>query len=288
MDKKQSSNVNAKKTPTKREKVIVQNSPEDDLEESEQPASGSEPDVNRQNDKESLQPSARSEPDVNNQEVEGSEDSQPDEDRNTDTKYSDATYPSLSTRATIPTYTSFKRREKNEISSSGFGYCYIDEPQQPLKAIKDKKSGESEEGRVADFIATFDEIDNAIARGEQYRTKIAEEPSFGLGMTPDENVMNDEFITSTGPSIETTPNLTQQTTTEDQTQHEQHPIEMQTEQTAAKEPQGPEPRVERRQVKATNPLKSPYLTRQIDMKRPWTTTENIIGEWILQNENVDP
>nr|GMD55648.1 uncharacterized protein LOC109154771 [Ipomoea batatas] len=134
------------------------------------------------------------------------------------------------------------QREKNEISSSGFGYCYIDEPQQPLKAIKDKKSGESgEEGRVADFIATFDEIDNAIARGEQYRTKIAEESSFGLGMTPDEvdrvirhvqrtatqpnaqshqeNVMNDEFITSTGPSTKTTPNLTQQTTTKDQTQH---------------------------------------------------------------------
>nr|GMD40669.1 cyprosin-like [Ipomoea batatas] len=53
----------------------IQNSPEDDLEESEQPASGSEPDVNRQDDEENEQPSARSEPDVNTQEVEGSEDS---------------------------------------------------------------------------------------------------------------------------------------------------------------------------------------------------------------------
>nr|GMD43849.1 hypothetical protein Iba_chr10cCG9260 [Ipomoea batatas] len=76
----------AKKSKKQPEKVIVQNSPEDDLEESEQPASGSELDVNRQDDEENEQPSARSEPDVNTQEVEGSEDSQPDEDRNTDTK----------------------------------------------------------------------------------------------------------------------------------------------------------------------------------------------------------
>nr|GMC66491.1 hypothetical protein DM860_015094 [Ipomoea batatas] len=37
-----------------------------------------------------------------------------------------------------------------------------------------------------EFIAAFDEIDNAIARREQYRAKIAERPSFNLGMTPDE------------------------------------------------------------------------------------------------------
>nr|GMD66342.1 uncharacterized protein LOC109154771 [Ipomoea batatas] len=194
-------------------------------------------------------------------------------------------------------------RENNEISSGGFGYGYIDEPQQPLKAIEEKKSSESEEGlqRFAEkikllaatmnevmimaeeapqhtvdnpnfkqmvesaqkllgipnpeieltqeneefwnnpeFIAAFDEIDNAIARREQYRTKIAEGPSFSLGMTPDEvdrvinrvqrtatrstakspqqNVMSDEFNTLTRPSTDTTPNLTQQTTTEDQTQ----------------------------------------------------------------------
>lgn len=145
------------------------------------------------------------------------------------------------------------QREKNEISSGGFGYDYIDEPPQPLKAIEEKKSAESEEGlenymhrfaekikllaatmnevmtmaeqaphRTVDnpnfkqmvesaqkllgipnpdieltqeneefwndpeFIAAFDEIDNAIARREQYRTKIAEGPSFSLGMTPDE------------------------------------------------------------------------------------------------------
>nr|GLL17232.1 hypothetical protein CTI12_AA434990 [Ipomoea trifida] len=69
-------------------------------EESEQPASGSEPDVNRQDDEESEQPFARFEPDVNTQEVEGNEDSESNEDRNTDTEYSNATYPSLSTRAT--------------------------------------------------------------------------------------------------------------------------------------------------------------------------------------------
>nr|GMC86670.1 uncharacterized protein LOC109154771 [Ipomoea batatas] len=38
------------------------------------------------------------------------------------------------------------QREKNEISSGGFGYGYIDEPPQPLKAIEEKKSAESEEG----------------------------------------------------------------------------------------------------------------------------------------------
>nr|GMC91205.1 uncharacterized protein LOC109184077 [Ipomoea batatas] len=75
-----------------------------------------------------------------------------------------------------------------------------------------------------EFIAAFDEINNAIARREQYRTKIAEGPSFSLGMTPDEverspqqNVMSDEFTTPTGPSTDTTPNLTQQTTTEELT-----------------------------------------------------------------------
>nr|GMD52602.1 uncharacterized protein LOC109154771 [Ipomoea batatas] len=83
------------------------------------------------------------------------------------------------------------KREKNEISSGGFGYRYIDEPPQPLKAIK---SAESEEGlemvessqkllgipnpeieltqeneefwNNPEFIAAFDEIDNAIARTE--------------------------------------------------------------------------------------------------------------------------
>nr|GMD63636.1 uncharacterized protein LOC109154771 [Ipomoea batatas] len=187
------------------------------------------------------------------------------------------------------------QREKNEISSGGFGYGYIDEPQQPLKAIEEKKSAESEEGLQVkttmnevmimaeeapqhtvdnpnfkqmvesakkllgipnpeieltqeneefwnnpEFIAAFDEIDNAIAKREQYRTKIAEGPSFSLGMTldevdrvinrvqrtatrstaksPQQNVMSDEFNTLTGPFTDTTPNLTQQTTTEDQTQ----------------------------------------------------------------------
>nr|GLL21544.1 uncharacterized protein LOC109154771 [Ipomoea trifida] len=86
-----------KKEPVK---VIVQSEPEDDLEESEQPPSGSEPDVNRGDDEESAQPSAGSEPDVNTQEVEGNEDSESNEGRDTDTEYSDATYPSLSTRAT--------------------------------------------------------------------------------------------------------------------------------------------------------------------------------------------
>nr|GMC50860.1 uncharacterized protein LOC109154771 [Ipomoea batatas] len=198
------------------------------------------------------------------------------------------------------------QREKNEISSGGFGYGYIDGPPQPLKAIEEKKSAESEEGletymhrfaekikllaatmnevmtmaeqapqRTVDnpdfkqmvesaqkllgipnpeieltqeneefwnnpeFIAAFDEIDNAIARREQYRAKIAEGPSFSLGMTPDEvervinrvqrtakksaakspkqKVMSDEFTTPTGPSTDTTPNLTQQTTTEELT-----------------------------------------------------------------------
>nr|GMC60777.1 uncharacterized protein LOC109154771 [Ipomoea batatas] len=197
----------------------------------------------------------------------------------------------------------FLTRKKNEISSGGFGYGYIDEPQQPLKAIKDKKSVESEEGlhrfaekikllattmlevmtiaqeapqRTVDdpnfkqmvesaqklleipnpeieltqedeefwnnpeFIPAFDEIDNAIARREKYRAKVAERPSFSLGMTPDEvdsvirrfqktatqsnaqsqeqNAIDAEFNTPTGPSTEKTPNLTQQTPTEDQTQ----------------------------------------------------------------------
>nr|GMC93856.1 uncharacterized protein LOC109171666 [Ipomoea batatas] len=422
-------------------KVIVQSSPKDDLEESEQPRSGSEPDVNRQDDEESEQPYARFEPDVNTQEVEGNEDSESNDDRNTDSEYSDATYPSPSTRAISYQLTQhlkklndaqsqslrdgkelhiteedvaltlgfprgniiiekrtkgdedttlveewkqqlgrtdlsitptklckamvgcrdggewFKRhlailiatmfvesnsssyvntnliknfedvtkigdlnwvvlynrpvprqlpafkgwtirllnqREKNEISFGGFGYNYIDEPQQPLKTIEDKKSAESEEGLQVksdnlirdttapvdnpnfkemvesaqkllgipnpeieltqeneefwnnpEFIAAFDEIDNAIARREQYRTKIVEGPSFSFGMTLDEvdrvihrvqrtatqstvksqqqNVMNDEFNTPSGPSTDTTPNLTQQTTTEDQTQ----PIEQQ-------------------------------------------------------------
>nr|GMC80060.1 ulp1 protease family, C-terminal catalytic domain-containing protein [Ipomoea batatas] len=75
-------------------------SPKDNLEESEQPPSGSEPDVNREDDEESAQPSAVSEPDVNTQEVEGNEDSESNEGRDTDTEYSDATYSSLSTRAT--------------------------------------------------------------------------------------------------------------------------------------------------------------------------------------------
>nr|GMC97790.1 uncharacterized protein LOC109171666 [Ipomoea batatas] len=398
-------------------------------------------DVNRQDDEESEQPYARFEPDVNTQEVEGNEDSESNDDRNTDSEYSDATYPSPSTRATSYQLTQhlkklndaqsqslrdgkelhiteedvaltlgfprgniiiekitkgdedttlveewkqqlgrtdlsitptklckamvgcrdggewFKRhlailiatmfvesnsssyvntnliknfedvtkigdlnwvvlynrpvprqlpafkgwtirllnqREKNEISFGGFGYNYIDEPQQPLKTIEDKKSAESEEGLQVksdnlirdttapvdnpnfkemvestqkllgipnpeieltqeneefwnnpEFIAAFDEIDNAIARREQYRTKIVEGPSFSFGMTLDEvdrvihrvqrtatqstvksqqqNVMNDEFNTPTGPSNDTTPNLTQQTTTEDQTQ----PIEQQ-------------------------------------------------------------
>nr|GLL41965.1 uncharacterized protein LOC109191529 [Ipomoea trifida] len=90
----------AKKTKKEPVKVIVQSAPEDDLEESEQPPSGSEPDVNRGDDEESAQPSAGSEPDVNTQEVEGNEDSESNEGRDTDTEYSDATYPSLSTRAT--------------------------------------------------------------------------------------------------------------------------------------------------------------------------------------------
>nr|GMC63179.1 uncharacterized protein LOC109154771 [Ipomoea batatas] len=160
------------------------------------------------------------------------------------------------------------QREKNEISPGGFGYGYIDEPQQPLKAIKDKKSAESEVGlqivesaqkllgipnpeieltqeneefwNNPEFIAAFDEIDNAIARRQQYRANIAERPSFSLGMTSDEvdsvirrvqktaaqsnaqsqeqNAIDAEFNTPTGPSTEKTPNLTQQTPTEDQTQ----------------------------------------------------------------------
>nr|GMC64526.1 pre-rRNA-processing protein TSR2 homolog [Ipomoea batatas] len=114
------------------------------------------------------------------------------------------------------------QREKNEISPGGFGYGYIDEPQQPLKAIKDKKSAESEVGL------------------QQYRANIAERPSFSLSMTSDEvdsvirrvqktatqsnaqsqeqNAIDAEFNTPTGPSTEKTPNLTQQTPTEDQTQ----------------------------------------------------------------------
>nr|GMC94553.1 200 kDa antigen P200 [Ipomoea batatas] len=227
-----------------------------------------------------------------------------------------------------------------------------------------------------EFIAAFDEIDNAIARREQYRAKIAEGPSFSLGMTPDEvervinrvqrtakksaakspkqKVMSDEFTAPTGPSTDTTPNLTQQTTTEelttpaeqqekvdemlppepqekesqqieqddeeenpiqmhtekslgkqqttteeltalaeqqddvDEDDEEQDPIQMQTEKSLGKEPQQPETRTKKRQVKPTNPLKSPYLTRQVDMKRPWTATEKIIGKWVLQNDNVDP
>nr|GMC80440.1 rac-like GTP-binding protein 5 [Ipomoea batatas] len=501
----------AKKTKKEPVKVIVQSAPEDDLEESEQPPSGFEPDINRGDDEESAQPSAGSEPDVNTQGVEGNEDSESNEGRDTDTEYSDATYPSLSTRATPYQLTKhlqnltdaqyqslremgfdhlrehqisrvpgklawwllnnfdarscslrvhdgkelhiteedvaltlgfprgniriekrtkgdedttllddwkkqlrrtdllitptklckamvaskdggewFKRhlailistmfvesnlagyvntnliknfedvtkigdlnwceyirrtlvsskvawtqktaqkvvlysrpiprqlpaiigwttkllnqREKNEISSGGFGYGYIDGPPQPLKAIEEKKSAESEEGfaekikllaatmnevmtmaeqaphRTVDnpdfkqmvesaqkllgipnpeieltqeneefwnnpeFIAAFDEIDNAIARREQYRAKIAEGPRFSLGMTPDEvervinrvqqtakksaakspkqKVMSDEFTTPTGPSTDTTPNLTQQTTTEElTTPAEQH------------------------------------------------------------------
>lgn len=73
-----------------------------------------------------------------------------------------------------------------------------------------------------------------------------------------------------------------------QDDEEQNPIQMQTENSLGKEPQRPETRTEKRQVKATNPLKSPYLTRQVDMKRPWTATEKIIGKWVLQNDNVDP
>nr|GMD36141.1 uncharacterized protein LOC109154771 [Ipomoea batatas] len=38
------------------------------------------------------------------------------------------------------------QRENNEINSGGFGYGYIDEPHEPLKAIEDKKSEENEEG----------------------------------------------------------------------------------------------------------------------------------------------
>nr|GMC68088.1 uncharacterized protein LOC109154771 [Ipomoea batatas] len=82
-----------------------------------------------------------------------------------------------------------------------------------------------------EFIAAFDEIDNAIARREQYRAKIAERLTFSLGMTPDEvdsvirrvqktatqsnaqsqeqNAIDAEFNTPTGPSTEKTPNLTQ-------------------------------------------------------------------------------
>nr|GLL42144.1 uncharacterized protein LOC109155623 isoform X3 [Ipomoea trifida] len=490
MDTEQSPEVNVEKT-----RLYVQSSPEDDLEESEQPASGSEPDVNRQDDEESEQPYARSEPDVNTQEVEGNEESESNEDRNTDTEYSDATYPSLSTRATPYQLTQhlkklndaqsqslrdmgfdhlreqqisrvprkltwwllnnfdarscslrvqdgkelhiteedvaltlgfprgniiiekktkgdedttlveewkkqlgrtdlsitptklckamvgcrdggewFKRhlailiatmfvesnlsgyvntnliknfedvtkigdlnwceyirrtlvsskvawtkktaqkvvlysrpiprqlpalkgwttqllnqREKNEISSAGFGYGYIDEPQQPLKAIEEKKSAEK-------FIVAFDEIDNAIARREQYRTKIAEGPSFSLGMTPDEVDRQTTTEDQTQPAEqqenvdEMLPQEPQQKESQQirQDDEEQHPIQMQTEQTPAKEPQRPETRMERRQVKATNSLKSPYLTRQIDAKRPWTATEKIIGKWVLQNDNVDP
>nr|GMD98918.1 uncharacterized protein LOC109162486 [Ipomoea batatas] len=166
--------------------------------------------------------------------------------------------------------------------------------------------------------------------------------------------MSDEFTTPTGPSTDTTPNLIQQTTTEelttpteqqekvdemlpsepqekesqqieqddeeqnpiqmqtekslgkqqttteelttpaeqqddvdemqppepqqiDQDDEEQNPIQMQTEKSLGKEPQRPETRTEKRQVKAINPLKSPYLTRQVDMKRPWTATEKSLG-----------
>nr|GMC68360.1 uncharacterized protein LOC110922773 [Ipomoea batatas] len=74
----------------------------------------------------------------------------------------------------------------------------------------------------------------------------------------------------------------------EQDDEEQDPIQMQTEKSLGKEPQRPETRTEKRQVKPTNPLKSPYLTRQVDMKRPWTATEKIIGKWVLQNDNVDP
>nr|GLL41967.1 uncharacterized protein LOC109175178 [Ipomoea trifida] len=74
----------------------------------------------------------------------------------------------------------------------------------------------------------------------------------------------------------------------EQDDEEQDPIQMQTEKSLGKEPQRPETRTEKRQVKPTNPLKSPYLTRQVDMKRSWTATEKIIGKWVLQNENVDP
>nr|GLL37358.1 uncharacterized protein LOC109155335 [Ipomoea trifida] len=559
----------AKKEPVK---VIVQSAPEDDLEESEQPPSGSEPDVNRGDDEESAQPSAGSEPDVNTQEVEGNEDSESNEGRDIDTEYSDATYPSLSTRATPYQLTKhlqnltdaqsqslremgfdhlreqqisrvpgklawwllnnfdarscslrvhdgkelhiteedvaltlgfprgniriekrtkgdedttllddwkkqlrrtnllitptklckamvackdggewFKRhlailvsimfvesnlagyvntnliknfedvtkignlnwceyirrtlvsskvawtqktaqkfigpiifltifyvdrvvlysrslprqlpaiigwttkllnqREKNEISSGGFGYGYIDGPLQPLKAIEEKKSAESEEGlemvesaqkllgipnpeieltqeneefwNNPEFIAAFDEIDNAIARREQYRAKIAEGPSFSLGMTPDEverQTTTEELTTPAEQQEkvdETEKSLgKQQTTIEEltalaeqqddvdemqppepqqkesqqieQDDEEQDPIQMQTEKSLGKEPQRLETRKEKRQVKPTNPLKSPYLTRQVDMKRPWTATEKIIGKWVLQNDNVYP
>nr|GMC68121.1 uncharacterized protein LOC109155335 [Ipomoea batatas] len=120
-----------------------------------------------------------------------------------------------------------------------------------------------------EFIAAFDEIDNAIARREQYRAKIAERLTFSLGMTPDE--------------VDSVIRRVQKTATQSNAQSHQ----MQTEQNATKEPQWPETRMERRKVKATNPLKSPYLAMQIDTKRPWTATEKIIGKWVLQNKSAN-
>nr|GLL31484.1 hypothetical protein DM860_011472 [Ipomoea trifida] len=76
----------------------------------------------------------------------------------------------------------------------------------------------------------------------------------------------------------------QQTTTEELTALAEQQDDVDEEKSLNGQKQGRK----KRHVKPTNPLKSPYLTRQVDMKRPWTATEKIIGKWVLQNDNVDP
>ncbi|XP_031114080.1 uncharacterized protein LOC116017606 [Ipomoea triloba] len=77
------------------------------------------------------------------------------------------------------------QRGKNEISSGSFGYGYIDEPQQPLKAIEEKKSAESEEGlenymhRFAEKIkllaATMNEV---MTMAEEAPQRTVDNPNF--------------------------------------------------------------------------------------------------------------
>nr|GMD98917.1 uncharacterized protein LOC109154771 [Ipomoea batatas] len=67
------------------------------------------------------------------------------------------------------------QREKNEISSGGFGYRYIDGPPQPLKAMK---SAESEEGfaeKIKLLAATMNEV---MTMAEQAPQRTVDNPDF--------------------------------------------------------------------------------------------------------------
>nr|GMD31034.1 uncharacterized protein LOC109154771 [Ipomoea batatas] len=118
------------------------------------------------------------------------------------TKIGDLNWVVLYTRSVLRQLPAFKgwsthllnQREKNEINSGGFGYGYIDEPHEPLKAIEDKKSEENEEGlQEAPQDTLEDDIFKHMVEFAQKLLGIPN-PEIGLTQQNEEFWNNPEFI----------------------------------------------------------------------------------------------